>query len=509
MSTRPFLLDVRLVLLVVGMWCLVLVYPSMAMPQEPSPPLGEGYMAVRAPQGVLSVPAVLYEDTFLGGVVTGGFSVGAFSNGMGNFTVNIPAGSTIRQAYLVGGRAGNAADVTVTLNGNPFTFNSSNIFTTGFNTLYGGNSAVHAIDVTAFIDPTTTNYTLNVPAQWTVSDRYPEFYLYIAFNNNTLPPVHAILYANTGDLNVATQPWTLNTAIPINNSEPVGFALFGGYIAAESDRHRVNVNGTELGLIGGTDFNGLGMWGVMAGFAYYDYTLTGYGDDNANQAMAGVDALSDIQAVIPASSSTIPVTFTHIGSGIDNHIWAIALTYAPEMICGIANGQTYPLGTTAIHVQVVDKGPMDCLVGVFTAENHPNATTGIQTGGYWRLWGLNNSFDVVSSGFNVNLTAPYGTADPTTRLCKWLEGVGPGDGWDCGALDGTGTAHLPNTSVTRLGVTSFSDWAVGDEVGPTAVSYLSSTTQTNTPNPNPLIPLLATLFTLLSGVLLWLRRRTN
>jgi hypothetical protein len=275
----------------------------------------------------LSAQVKLYESTFNGGVVTGGYSNGAtIPSGSGNFNVTIPAGSTIRRAYFIAGRCGNAADVTVTLNGTPFTFNASNIFTTGFNTIYGGNSAVHAIDVTSSISPATSAYTIAVPNQSTVSDKYPEFYLYIAFDNASLPAITSAIFCNTSNLTVSTLNWTLTTTAPILTGSPVGLGILGGYATTGSDCENVNVNGTALGAYGGQDFNASSVWGCMSGFQYYNNTLTGYGDDNANQAISGTDALSNIAAVIPNNTTSIPLTFTHCGGGGDNHVWAVFLT---------------------------------------------------------------------------------------------------------------------------------------------------------------------------------------
>lgn len=271
----------------------------------------------------------LYESTFNGGVVGGGYSIGAtIVSGSGSFTVAIPVGSTIRRAYLIGSRVGPSPDVTITLNGAPFTFNAGNNITSGFNTIYGGSSGVHAIDVTASINPLTTNYTIAVPSQSTVSNKYTEFYLYIAFDNAGLPAVSSAIFLNNTTLSVSSYSWTLATTNPVLNSSNVGFAIMGGYAAAGSDCENVNVNGTALGSFGGQDFNAASQWGCMAGFQYYNNALTGYGDDNANQAIAGTDALSNIQAVIPASTSSIPVTFSHCGGGSDNHVWAVFLTWA-------------------------------------------------------------------------------------------------------------------------------------------------------------------------------------
>ncbi len=272
----------------------------------------------------------LYESTFNGGVVTGGYSNGAtVQSGSGSFNVNIPAGSTIRRAYLIAGRCGNSPNVTVTLNGAPYTFSAANNITTGFTTLYGGVSGVHAIDITANINPATSAYTIVAPIQTnTVSNKFPEFYLYIAFDNPLLPAVTSAVFLNTTNLNVNSFAWTLNTTAPVTNGSPVGFGILGGYAATGNDCEQVIVNANNLGSFGGQDFNASSQWGCMAGFQYYSNSLLGYNGDNANQAISGTDALSNIQAVIPASSTSIPVTFQHCGSGSDNHVWAIFLTWS-------------------------------------------------------------------------------------------------------------------------------------------------------------------------------------
>ncbi len=107
-------------------------------------------------------------------------------------------------------------------------------------------------------------------------------------------------------------------------------------------------------------------------------------------------------------------------------------------------------GTGAITVDRIDK-------------DHPNATTdggtkGTKTGKYWTITG---------TGFTVDLTLPHaGLAAP--NVCKYPGGLG-GAGWDCQVSASTGT------TATRNGVTSFSDWAVGSSVGPTAVTLRALT----------------------------------
>jgi hypothetical protein len=296
----------------------------------------------------------LYEDTFAGGVVTGGYSNGAtVPSGSGSFNVAIPAGSTIRRAYLIAGRVGSAPDVTVTLNGSPFTFSAANVVTTGFTTIYGGVSGVHAIDITASISPATSAYTIAVPVQNTVSDKYPEFYLYIAFNNSSYPAVTSAIFFNTFTAS-SSYPWVLNVTTPVLNTSPVGLGILGGYAAIGSDCENVNVNGTAIGNFGGPDFNSSSGWGTMSGFQYYSSTLTGYNDDNANQPMNLADALSNIQALIPASTTSIPVTFTHCGGGSDNHVWAVFLTHSGGTVLDQGLGPVNALPTAegiAVHWQ--------------------------------------------------------------------------------------------------------------------------------------------------------------
>src|ERR1051325_11274571 len=101
-----------------------------------------------------------YAASFHGGVTGGGYSPDYFAGGTDSFYVYVEPGSTIHQAYLLAGRHGVAPSLTVTLNGMFFTFDNSNQASPTFQSpFYGGNSAVHAIDVTANINPTVTSYT--------------------------------------------------------------------------------------------------------------------------------------------------------------------------------------------------------------------------------------------------------------------------------------------------------------------------------------------------------------
>ncbi|MCB9232373.1 MAG: T9SS type A sorting domain-containing protein [Bacteroidia bacterium] len=271
-----------------------------------------------------------FEETFQGGVVTGGWSNGIASSGSGSFTVNIPPGSTIRRAYLIGGRVGPTPATTLNLNGTNFVFDTPNEVSAGFTSLYGGASAVHVIDVTASINPATTNYTMTCNGQSSVSNKFPEFYLWIAFDNTSLPVVTAAIYLNNITF-TSPMVWNLSTVVPIQTTSPVGVAVLGGYAAnTASDCEQMDINGTYIGDWAAMDFNASSGYGAMSAFQYYNNVLTGYGDDNANQAINGPEALSNAAALIPNNSLSFPITFTHCpgGSTTDNHVWAVFLTYS-------------------------------------------------------------------------------------------------------------------------------------------------------------------------------------
>ncbi len=146
-------------------------------------------------------------------------------------------------------------------------------------------------------------------------------------------------------------------------------------------------------------------------------------------------------------------------------------------------------GLTAVQMNVQTPASLSSLTVDRIDQNHPAAATAnMRTGRYW-------SITPTGSDYAVDLTLPHNNLS-NPRACKYL-GVGaPGAGYDC-AYSGNTT-----TTVVRLGVTSFSEWTVGSEVGPTAIQLTSLTARTETPS-GILLALAATL--LASGWLLFRR----
>jgi hypothetical protein len=90
-------------------------------------------------------------------------------------------------------------------------------------------------------------------------------------------------------------------------------------------------------------------------------------------------------------------------------------------------------------------------------QNHPQATSGMTTGRYWHI----DAITTTAAAFNLGLALPHANlADP--NVCKWPGELG-GMGWDCAR------SGFNSTIVWRNNLSALSDWAVGNDVGPTAV----------------------------------------
>ncbi|PWH13133.1 MAG: hypothetical protein DDG59_14690 [Anaerolineae bacterium] len=140
---------------------------------------------------------------------------------------------------------------------------------------------------------------------------------------------------------------------------------------------------------------------------------------------------------------------------------------AGTMVCGVAQGNTYSFPhQSGVSIQITTLGSeLVCLYVDEMEINHPNATPGIQTGRYWLMRGLQSDRKTDATGFSVNLTLPHNNLS-NPKACKYPGSLG-GAGWDC-AVNSSNAS-----SVTRSGVTAFSDWAVGNNVGPTVVRLLN------------------------------------
>lgn len=171
--------------------------------------------------------------------------------------------------------------------------------------------------------------------------------------------------------------------------------------------------------------------------------------------------------------------------------------------CTLATAAPVVMGTTnPITLQFADLGApaIGCLRVMYFGYDHPNASTPLQTGAYWHIEATPTDAGTTTA-FTYDLTLPFtDPVHPRDKVCRWLEGAGSGYGWDCVAGD---VGDYTPTHLTRRGLHGFSDWAVGDNAGPTAVTLHTLSI------PNPAMPLLlaGVLALLLAATAVYLRRR--
>jgi predicted outer membrane repeat protein len=163
--------------------------------------------------------------------------------------------------------------------------------------------------------------------------------------------------------------------------------------------------------------------------------------DNTGGAVCDIGAYEVRESLTVGDCSSLldgPQTFNFIASGN-------TVTVTVDTGDGLTCITVEEMGPGASHPMATEPGPSD---------------DALLTGNWWHIIGN------ITSGFSVDITLPYSSADADSRVCRWPGDLG-GYGWDCD--DGTNTSFGTGT-VTRTAVDSFSDWAVGDRVGPTAVT---------------------------------------
>jgi hypothetical protein len=176
------------------------------------------------------------------------------------------------------------------------------------------------------------------------------------------------------------------------------------------------------------------------------------------EATAAVSSLVEQQDTLPVTG-TGPVVF---GSGLD------------------------------VTIDVTQLGDLTCLQVIHFPYDHPDATDPLKTGQYWEVNPCG------TSGYIVSLTLPHNTpVDANDKVCRWTGGGGL---WDC-AMTSIDTG---NNTITRAGITQLSDWATGNDAGPTVVGLERLDGRAKTGSGWWLLALLGLAS---GGVLLWLSRR--
>lgn len=123
---------------------------------------------------------------------------------------------------------------------------------------------------------------------------------------------------------------------------------------------------------------------------------------------------------------------------------------------------SFTFGLTGVTIYVSAQGDLTNITVERIDEDHPNGTgvsggDGTKTGKYWTI----TPAPVSPTGFSANITLPHnGLSDPS--VCRYS-----GVAWDCAQTS------FNSPEVQRDSVTAFSDWTVGQHVGPTVVQLQS------------------------------------
>ncbi len=274
---------------------------------------------------------LVYEDSFVGGVTANGFGQDISGGGTGDIELDIAPGSTIREAWILVGRFGAAPDITFTMNGIPYELNAGNQVSETFNVeFYGGDSGVHGIEVTDDIDPNVNTYTIEIATQGATSNRYQSFYLFVAFENDDLDAVNTYLYANNDD-DFPSQNFLLSDLAPFPDDGDIVVSSFSSYACdIDFDGQLLDVNGTNVGIMGGADAGSSFCSSVIGSFNYENGVATGLNDDVANATVDAADGLVVINDYVDANDTGVDLIF-YDGPGellsSDNIQWAASLTY--------------------------------------------------------------------------------------------------------------------------------------------------------------------------------------
>jgi len=306
----------------------------------------------------------------------------------------------------------------------------------------------------------------------TISGNASNYYAGI-FNNSTghLTMLHTTVADNESDPNNSTSGAISNFGVMTMTNSIIANATVG------NDCYQDPSSGTFIdgghNLIEGSGDNACGLVdGVNGNIIGVDPLLDALGDYGGDtQTLALLAGSPAIDAGDNADCTTVDQRGESRTDWLcDIGAYELMFSDSDTVSKTVSTGITVSFGGTLVKATVVNDG--GCLTGITVQRvpgNHPSALTNIQTGRYWTI----TPTPLGCSGFDVTLTLPYDvTSSSRDKACRYT-----GSGWDCGT-DGentpstSGPAAMPNI-VTRTIISQFSDWAVGAEVGPTAVSLQS------------------------------------
>lgn len=230
-------------------------------------------------------------------------------------------------------------------------------------------------------------------------------------------------------------------------------AVVGG-LGRNGDFHYWNGSFQPTGVNWATDTWYLVTLAFDAATDQYDFVVY----DETFSELVRVEDVGFGNATDSIDSAMLYTSSGYIGDGYadDFRVGEWCGAAAPTLVSGSAETQeTQPVaGTGPITFDALDitldvqvQGSLSSVQIVRTEEVHDHATPAFEPG----YWFVRPNGD--AAGYSVDMTFPHdGLSDP--YLCRYTEA----DGWDCDR------DTFDTSSVTRYGVSAFSDWAVGNDV---------------------------------------------
>ncbi len=251
---------------------------------------------------------IIYQDICNCGVSAAGFSSG-MGYGSGTINLYIEPGSTIKKAFLLTYRIGYPINPTFVFNGIPFEFDSTK-FITQFNhkNPFASPIRIYYEDFTQYINPNTTNYSINIPIQngSPINWSYWSSFLIVEYETPLLPITSFNIVCNNQNI-FGDETYIINDINPINSAFQVGFSLYSDRTGAFNTPNNIILfNGSFVGVVGGSDSNSTS-WpfsGVKGHFYYQNNQLFGLDDDTPDNIMGGSDGLADVSTYIPNLSTS-------------------------------------------------------------------------------------------------------------------------------------------------------------------------------------------------------------
>lgn len=298
---------------------------------------------------------LFHQDVFYGGVTSAGWSHGEGASGSGTIALNIPSGSTIKNAWLFMFRLGKPEPGFFTIN-NTTIYHEDLIKINEVFHFDMGPVDFYYIDFKDFI--TTGANTLNVQTYFETAG--PELnwqwcnpIIYVEYENENLDKISTSLWYNDQDFR-GLEEYEFFGMNPIDTNNDVGLSLMLDRACSNPiDRTYVWVNDNMLTTweagVGGNNSNSTqSCAGVRGHFYYENGTLVGFDNAIANNTMDDNDALAEITPYINNNDTGYELRLRH-------YQWPPPVVpVAPNILTLIPHAYTTPCDTFSTAVAFTD-----------------------------------------------------------------------------------------------------------------------------------------------------------